>query len=374
MKGISLFAVPKYWVEEDGSLGAFNHAQAVSLEHKLGIHASPTCVMSFEESRGYLVGEAGRGLNCMFTMMNHARLGVGIEGHAVAERAYQHALAYAHERVQSRAIQSDSIAPVAIIEHPDVCRMLLQQKATLEAQRAVYLKAAAALDVAESHPVPDVQKQAQALLDFLIPIVKGWSTENGTTLTNLGMQVFGGMGFIEETGAAQYVRDVRITAIYEGTNGIQALDFIGRKTAANGGAVAQYLLDEGRALAAKLPSDSPLVTQLNQALDLAAESVQYVLAQFAANTPNNAAAGSLAYLMQFGFTLGAIEMARAYLAAGQALENESEQVLGEDFYRHKQHTVRAYFDLVLPQVLGLHQQVIRSADSVLDYPAAALAL
>ncbi|UOO92557.1 acyl-CoA dehydrogenase [Vitreoscilla stercoraria] len=374
VKGISLFAVPKYWVEEDGSLGAFNHAQAVSLEHKLGIHASPTCVMSFEESRGYLVGEAGRGLNCMFTMMNHARLGVGIEGHAVAERAYQHALAYAHERVQSRAIQSDSIAPVAIIEHPDVCRMLLQQKATLEAQRAVYLKAAAALDVAESHPVPDVQKQAQALLDFLIPIVKGWSTENGTTLTNLGMQVFGGMGFIEETGAAQYVRDVRITAIYEGTNGIQALDFIGRKTAANGGAVAQYLLDEGRALAAKLPSDSPLVTQLNQALDLAAESVQYVLAQFAANTPNNAAAGSLAYLMQFGFTLGAIEMARAYLAAGQALENESEQVLGEDFYRHKQHTVRAYFDLVLPQVLGLHQQVIRSADSVLDYPAAALAL
>lgn len=330
--------------------------------------------MSFEESRGYLVGEAGRGLNCMFTMMNHARLGVGIEGHAVAERAYQHSLAYAHERVQSRAIQSDNVSPVAIIEHPDVRRMLLQQKATLEAQRAVYLKAAAALDVAESHPVPEVQTQAQALLDFLIPIVKGWSTENGTTLTNLGMQIFGGMGYIEETGAAQYVRDVRITAIYEGTNGIQALDFIGRKTAVNGGAVAQHLLDEGRALAEKLPSDSPLAAPLNQALDLANESVQYVLAQFAANTPNNAAAGSLAYLMQFGFTLGAIEMVRAYLAAAQALENESEQVLGEDFYRYKQHTVRAYFDLVLPQVLSFHQQVIGSAESVLNYPAAALAL
>ena len=374
VKGISLFLVPKYWVEADGSVGAYNHAHAVSLEHKMGIHASPTCVMAFEGARGHLIGEAGKGLNYMFTMMNHARLGVGIEGHAVAERAYQHALAYAHERVQSRSISSDSKEPVSIIHHPDVRRMLLQQKATLEAQRAVYLQAAAALDTAESHPSPDVQKQAQAALDFLIPIVKGWSTENGTTLTNLAMQVFGGMGFIEETGAAQFVRDVRITAIYEGTNGIQALDFIGRKTASNGGVVAKAFIAEGRAVAAKLTNEQGLADKLNRALDLAEASVDYIVAQFAGNNADFAAAGSYAYLMQFGVTLGGIEMARAHIAAGKALANESEQDLGEDFYRNKQATARAYLDLVLPQVLTYHEQVLGSAAAIMDYPLSALSV
>ena len=366
VKGISLFLVPKYWVEADGSVGAYNNAHAVSLEHKMGIHASPTCVMAFEGARGHLIGEAGKGLNYMFTMMNHARLGVGIEGHAVAERAYQHALAYAHERVQSRSISSVSKEPVSIIHHPDVRRMLLQQKATLEAQRAVYLQAAAALDTAESHPSPDVQKQAQAALDFLIPIVKGWSTENGTTLTNLAMQVFGGMGFIEETGAAQYYRDAKILTIYEGTTAIQANDLVGRKTARDGGQsaraiAAQIEKTEGELLASGTPAANAVARRLAAARQAFLDVVDFV-AGGAKSSPNAVFAGSVPYLMLAGNLVAGWQLARSLLVAEALLPK------GQDaaFLRAKITTAQFYAEHILVKAPGLRDSIVEGADSVTD--------
>ena len=366
VKGISLFLVPKYWVEADGSVGAYNNAHAVSLEHKMGIHASPTCVMAFEGARGHLIGEAGKGLNYMFTMMNHARLGVGIEGHAVAERAYQHALAYAHERVQSRSISSVSKEPVSIIHHPDVRRMLLQQKATLEAQRAVYLQAAAALDTAESHPSPDVQKQAQAALDFLIPIVKGWSTENGTTLTNLAMQVFGGMGFIEETGAAQYYRDAKILTIYEGTTAIQANDLVGRKTARDGGQsaraiAAQIEKTEGELLASGTPAANAVARRLAAARQAFLDVVNFV-AGGAKSSPNAVFAGSVPYLMLAGNLVAGWQLARSLLVAEALLPK------GQDaaFLRAKITTAQFYAEHILVKAPGLRDSIVEGADSVTD--------
>ncbi len=369
VKGISLFIVPKYLVNADGSIGERNTVHAVSLEHKMGIHASPTCVMQFENAEGYLVGEAGKGLIYMFTMMNHARLGVGVEGHAVAERAYQHALAYANERVQSRDLGGANKEPVTIIHHPDVRRMLLVQKATLAAQRAVYMLAASMLDSASNHPNPTAKQESLAVLEFLIPIVKGWCTENGTTLTNMAMQVFGGMGYVEETGAAQHVRDVRITQIYEGTNGIQALDFIGRKTAANGGMVAKALLQEGQRIAAKLQDlNANLGSRLDEALLLAEKSVDYVVKAFADNNPNPAAAGSMAYLMQLSTTVGAVEMARAYLESENALSDIDNAMLSAEFYQAKKRQVEVYFGYVLPNIYTYSSQLLKGADSILNVP------
>jgi acyl-CoA dehydrogenase len=371
VKGISLFIVPKYLVNADGSCGERNGVHAVSLEHKMGIHASPTCVMQFENAEGYLIGEAGHGLSYMFTMMNHARLGVGIEGHAVAERAYQHALAYANERVQSRNLVGSSKEPVTIIHHPDVRRMLLVQKATLSAQRALYLLAGSMLDSAANHPSPAAKQESQAVLDFLIPIVKAWCTENGTTLTNMAMQVFGGMGYVEETGAAQHVRDVRITQIYEGTNGVQALDLIGRKTAANGGMVAKALIAEGKRIAAKLEAlNNALGHQLNEALVLAEKSVDYVVNEFVQNRPDHAATGSLAYLMQMGTTIGAVEMARAYLVSDEALKDIDNAMLSEAFYEAKKRQTAVFFNHVLPNVQTYSYQLLAGADSILSVPFA----
>ena len=351
VKGISLFLVPKYWVEADGSVGAYNHAHAVSLEHKMGIHASPTCVMAFEGARGHLIGEAGKGLKYMFTMMNHARLGVGIEGHAVAERAYQHALAYAHERVQSRSISSVSKEPVSIIHHPDVRRMLLQQKATLEAQRAVYLQAAAALDTAESHPSPDVQKQAQAALDFLIPIVKGWSTENGTTLTNLAMQVFGGMGFIEETGAAQFVRDVRITAIYEGTNGVQALDLLGRKVLGDMGAKLRAFGDIVKTFVEEHGVNPAMQEFVNPLGDIGDKvgKLTMEIGMKAMQNQDEVGAASVPYQRVVGHMVFAYFWTRM---AKIALEKQDQ----DDFYKAKLATARFYFAKLLPETAGYIRQ------------------
>lgn len=371
VKGISLFIVPKYLVGADGSIGARNPAHAVSLEHKLGIHGSPTCVMQFEEAEGYLVGEAGKGLANMFTMMNHARLGVGIEGYAVAERAFQAALAYAKERVQSRDIGSASPEAVTIIHHPDVRRMLLTQKALLAAQRALCLQAAARLDLAERHPHEASRAQAQAELDFMIPIVKGWCTENGTVLTNMAMQVYGGMGYIEETGAAQYVRDVRITAIYEGANGVQALDLIGRKTATDGGKVAKAILSEAQSLADKIRAqENGMAEALSAAIAQAQASVDFVVQSFATKQPQNAAAGSLPYLMQMGITLGAAEMVRAYLAAGEALQDTANAPFSEAFYHTRQETARIYFTQVLPQAAAYAAQLLHGAEALLAMPVA----
>ncbi|MCP2041834.1 alkylation response protein AidB-like acyl-CoA dehydrogenase [Neisseria sp. HSC-16F19] len=356
VKGISLFIVPKYLAD-----GSRNRVEAVSLEHKLGIHASPTCVMQFEEAQGFLVGEAGKGLNYMFTMMNHARLGVGIEGHAVAERAFQAALNYARERVQSRAIGGGA-APISIVRHPDVRRMLLLQKATLAAQRGLYMQAAAAIDTVHGHDDEAVRQQAAARLNFLIPIVKSWCTDNGTVLTNLAMQVYGGMGYVEESGVAQYVRDVRITPIYEGTNGIQALDLLGRKTVADGGCTAHALLDEAAALAEELKdSDDAMAAALTRAVAAARNSVDAVLAYHAAK-PEQAAVCAHAYLQQMATVLGAAVMARNCLAAQQGVAD-----LDAAFYQTQQQLARVYFAQVLPQAETYAAQIALSGshDAVL---------
>ncbi|MDO5639609.1 MAG: acyl-CoA dehydrogenase family protein [Neisseria sp.] len=368
VQGISMFIVPKFLVNADGSLGARNNVSVVGLEHKLGIHASPTCVMQFEDAEGYLVGRAGKGLAYMFTMMKHARLGVGIEGHAVAERAYQNALTYAKERVQSRELGSENHEPVTIIHHPDVRRMLLVQKATLAAQRALYMQAAAAIDKVHGLEDAVARKQAERELDYLIPIVKAWCTDNGVLLTNLAMQVYGGMGYVEETGVAQYVRDVRITPIYEGTNGVQALDLIGRKTAANGGAVPLAMLETGKGVAAALAAAEPeLATALLNAIALAEQSIADIVAQMG-EQPALAAAASNAYLQQMGCTLGAIAEARAYLAAADALAGHAEAPLGNDFYQAQQHIAKVYFAYVLPQVNTFAAQVHGGGEALLAIP------
>src|ERR1700756_3373434 len=250
VKGISLFIVPKFLVNADGSLGARNDAHCVSIEHKMGIKASPTCVLQFGDhggAIGTLVGQENRGLEYMFIMMNAARFGVGVQGIAVAERSYQHAVAYARDRVQSRPVDGSMNTAATIIHHPDVRRMLMTMRAYTEACRAMALVAAAAFDAAHEHPDAAVRAENQAFYEFMVPLVKAYSTEMSIEVASLGVQVHGGMGFIEETGAAQYMRDSKILTIYEGTTAIQANDFVGRKTARDGGTTA-------RAIAARIES------------------------------------------------------------------------------------------------------------------------
>lgn len=366
VKGISLFIVPKFIPNADGTPGARNDVRCVSIEHKLGIHGSPTCVMSFGDEGGavgYLVGEANRGLTYMFTMMNHARLGVGVEGMALSERAYQKAVEYAKERVQSRAVGSPDPAGVPIIRHPDVRRMLMTMRAQIEAQRALTYYTATALDRAARHPVASEAARNQALVNFLIPIVKGWNTEQANEITSLAIQVHGGMGFIEETGVAQYYRDARITAIYEGTTGIQALDLVGRKTAADGGAVARALLEEAKSTAAKLAAagEASLAGGLDAAVAEASRCVDFVLQSFGAN-PERAAAGSVPYLKLLGITLGGWMMGRAALIA---LAGQGDEDADADFLAAKLVTARFYAEHLLPQVAGLAAAVVDGADSVL---------
>ena len=371
VKGISLFVVPKFMVGADGSLGARNDVHCVSIEHKLGIKASPTAVLQFGDhggAIGYLVGEENRGLEYMFIMMNAARYGVGVQGIAVAERAYQQAVQYARDRVQSRPVDGSVAGAAAIIHHPDVRRMLLVQKATLAAQRALYMQAASAIDLVHGLEDPVVRKQAERVLDYLIPIVKAWNTDNGVLLTNLAMQVYGGMGYVEETGVSQYVRDVRITPIYEGTNGVQALDLIGRKTAANGGAVPLALLAEGKEIAQTLAAAAPdLAASLLQAIAAAEQSVADIVAQMG-EQPALAAAASNAYLQQMACTLGAIALARGWLAAADALAGRTDAPLGEAFYRAQQHTAQVYFAYVLPQVHTFAAQVHSGGEALLAVP------
>src|SRR5690349_1147856 len=252
VKGISLFAVPKFLVKPDGSLGERNDVRCVSIEHKLGIHASPTAVMAYGEKDGavgHLVGEAHRGLEYMFIMMNAARLSVGLEGVAIAERAYQRALAWSRERMQGKPVGVPGAKTAPIVQHPDVKRMLLTMKSTTEATRALAYWTSALLDRAKKHPDENERKRCQAVVDLLIPVVKGWSTENGVEVASLGIQVHGGMGFIEETGAAQHLRDARITTIYEVTTGIQANDLVGRKVGREAGRTAMALIEEMEAFA-----------------------------------------------------------------------------------------------------------------------------
>ena len=369
VKGISLFVVPKFLVNRDGSIGKRNDVKCVSIEHKLGIHGSPTCVMAYGDADGaigYLVGEENRGLEFMFTMMNFARLEVGIEGVAIAERAYQHALEYAKNRVQGREIGVKGGERVSIIHHPDVRRMLMSMKAQTEAMRAIATLAATYLDKALLHPDKTERARNQALFDLLTPVVKGWCTEQSIEIASIGVQVHGGMGFVEETGAAQYLRDARITTIYEGTTGIQANDLIGRKIAYEKGATIKLMIAEIRALDGELakvthPGVAVIRRSLAEGVTGLTEATDWLLATFPHNM-KAAAAGAVPFLKLFGVVAGGWQMARAALVAKRRLDEGAEDY---DFYRAKIGTARFYAEHILPLAQAYKQEIVNGSTSVL---------
>ena len=363
IKGISLFVVPKFVVNADGSLGERNDVQCVSIEHKLGIKASPTAVLQFGDhggATGYLVGEENHGLEYMFVMMNAARFAVGMQGIAVAERAYQKAVQYAKDRVQSRDL-AGSPGPVAIIHQPDVKRMLMTMRSYIEGSRALAYYAAAAYDAQHASPNEVSARENQELYEFLVPIVKGFSTEMSIDVASLGVQVHGGMGFIEETGAAQYYRDARILTIYEGTTAIQANDLIGRKTVRDGGAVAkgiaQKILQTEKDLAASGSADAKAVLkQLSPAREAFETSVTYIVTH--AKTDIKAVyAGSFAYLRLCGLLFSAWQMARALLAAERLRAGDP------SFFDAKIATARFFAENQLPQVQALATSILESGHS-----------
>ena len=368
VKGISLFAAPKVLVHKDGTLGARNDVRCVSIEHKLGIHASPTAVLAFGDhggATGYLVGEPNRGLEYMFIMMNEARFAVGVQGLAVADRAYQHALAYAKERVQGRDI-AGSPAAVTIIHHPDVRRMLMMMKSQIEAMRALAYVVGAAEDLALRHPDADERKRNHTFVDLMIPVVKGWSTETGAEVASLGIQVHGGVGFIEETGAAQYLRDTRITAIYEGTTGIQGNDLIGRKIARDGGATLKAVLGLMRATEAELAKQegaefAVLRECLSTGILALSNAGEFVVARYGSDV-RNVAAGAVPFLKLMGIVCGGWQMARAALIAQRHLQAGAGDA---SFYRAKIATARFYADHVLAQAPGLAHTVTQGGAGVM---------
>ena len=364
VKGISLFVVPKFMPNADGTAGKRNSAKCASIEHKLGIHASPTAVMVYERAVGHLVGEENRGLEYMFIMMNAARFAVGLEGVAIAERAFQRALAFAKERIQGRDLVQGGKA-VPIIRHPDVRRMLMLMKAQTEAMRALAYTTAAAMDYARKHPDAEARKRHQAFVDLMIPVVKGWSTETGIEIASLGVQVHGGMGFVEETGAAQYLRDARITTIYEGTTGIQAMDLVGRKIAREAGATAKAWLASLKALDAELAKSAngdvkALRAQLAQGVQAVNDCVNYIVES---KDPRATFAGAVPFLKLMGIVAGGWQMARAALAAERKLASGDRA-----FLEAKLATARFYGDQVLVQAPALRDTVVKGAAGVLAIP------
>jgi alkylation response protein AidB-like acyl-CoA dehydrogenase len=367
VKGISLFVVPKYLVNPDGSLGARNDAHCVSIEHKMGIKASPTAVLQFGDhdgAIGYLVGQENRGLEYMFIMMNAARYGVGIQGIAIAERAYQKAVGYAKDRVQSRPVDGSINASAAIIHHPDVKRMLMTMRATTEGCRAMASTAAAAYDAAHHHPDAEVRKQNATFYEFMVPLVKGYSTEMSLEVTNLGVQVHGGMGFIEETGAAQYYRDAKILTIYEGTTAIQANDLVGRKTARDGGQTARAVAAQIEKTEAELAA-SGTPAALTVARRLAAARQAYLdVVDFVCNgakaSPNAVFAGSVPYLMLAGNLVAGWQLGRSLLVAQDLLQKGQD----EAFMRAKITTAQFYAEHILVKAPGLRDGIVEGADSV----------
>jgi alkylation response protein AidB-like acyl-CoA dehydrogenase len=372
VKGISLFVVPKFMVNDDGSLGKRNDVYCASIEEKLGIKASPTAVLIYGDNKGevgagavgYIVGEENRGLEYMFIMMNAARFDVGVQGIGVSERAYQHAVAYARDRVQSRPVDGSLPGSAAIIHHPDVKRMLLTMRALTEGARAMALVGASAYDTAHNHPDPTVAKQAAAFYDFLVPLIKGFSTENSVEVTSLGVQVHGGMGYIEETGAAQYFRDSRILPIYEGTTAIQANDLVGRKTSRDGGALAKAIAAQIAACESQLsarPSEAgkKLAAQLSAAREAFLQAVDFVVAKVKTD-PNAVFAGSVPYLMLSANLVAGWQMARALMAAEDRLGE------GEDaaFMAAKIVTARFYGDHILARIASLRDTILAGGDSV----------
>jgi alkylation response protein AidB-like acyl-CoA dehydrogenase len=364
VKGISLFVVPKFLVNADGSLGARNDVHCVSIEHKLGIKASPTAVLQFGDhggAIGQLIGEENRGLEYMFIMMNAARFGVGLQGLSVSERAYQKAVGYAHDRVQSRDL-SGSAGPVAIIHHPDVKRMLLNMRAYTEGMRALAYVAAAHCDWAHHSDDPATRQQHQAIYEYLVPVVKGFSTEKAIDITSLGVQVHGGMGFIEETGAAQHYRDARILSIYEGTTAIQANDFVGRKTVRDGAAVARWLCEQmqetEKALAAQGSAKSlAMQAALASARSAYEAAFTHVVAKAKTHT-KEVYAGAVPYLMLSGLVLCGWQMARSLLVA-QTL-HEQDPV----FYGAKITTSTFYAQAILPLASSLSAEVVHAGTCV----------
>src|SRR6187455_1100366 len=375
VKGISLFIVPKFLVNADGSLGARNDAWCVSIEHKLGIKASPTAVLQFGDQGGpgldgpgaigTLIGEENRGLEYMFIMMNAARYAVGMQGIAVAERAYQKAAAFAKERVQSRPVDGSVAGSATIIHHPDVRRMLMTMRAYTEGCRAMAIVAAAASDAAHHDPDVDSRKQSQAFYEFLVPLVKGYSTEMSIEVASLGVQVHGGMGFIEETGAAQYLRDAKILTIYEGTTAIQANDLVGRKTARDGGAVALSIAAQiestERELAARdSAACRTMARRLAAARQAFVDAVGFVAGQSKAN-PNAVFAGSVPYLMLGGNLVAGWQLARSLLAAERLLARGEGDA---GFLTAKIATARFYAEHLLSRAPGQRDAIVDGAESV----------
>ena len=351
-----MFLVPKVHVNEDGSLGARNDVQCVSLEHKMGLHGSPTCVMAFGENNecyGTLLGEENKGLKNMFVMMNSARLDVGTQGVGIAERAYQQALAFAQERKQGRAAGVRSGEPVMIYEHADVRRMLYSMKSLIEASRGICYANAVAYDLARCAPTDDERKAASALEGLLTPISKAWATDRANEVTSIGVQIHGGMGYVEETGAAQHMRDARIAAIYEGTNGIQAMDLVGRKLQGDGGAAAKaFIASVAQEASALLGHDNAAFHSIGRALAEAADalgaSTDWLL-EAAKNDPEAVASGASPFLKQFGNVAGGFYLAKG---AKSALANED-----PDYVQAKLQLAQFYAENYLSEAVGLTKAV-----------------
>ncbi|GAC1356178.1 MAG: hypothetical protein NVSMB34_10150 [Variovorax sp.] len=381
VKGISLFVVPKFLVGKDGAIGDRNDVQCVSIEHKLGIKASPTAVLQFGDGMaasiansagpgavGSLVGQENRGLEYMFIMMNAARYAVGVQGIAIADRAYQKAVAFAKDRVQSRPVDGSMNASAPIIHHPDVKRMLMTMRALTEGCRAMATVAAAAYDAAHHDPDAEVRRQNQAFYEFMVPLVKGFSTEMSLEVTSLGVQVHGGMGFIEETGAAQYYRDARILPIYEGTTAIQANDLVGRKTARDGGRTALAIAGQIEQTEAELArSDSVAASAVLKRLSAARKAFADVVGFTCATSksaPNAAFAGSVPYLMLAGNLVAGWQLARSLLVAQDLLKGASEAGEDRKFLQAKITTAQFYAEHILARVPGLRDSIVEGAQSV----------
>jgi alkylation response protein AidB-like acyl-CoA dehydrogenase len=382
VKGISLFVVPKFLVHGDGSLGARNDVHCVSIEHKMGIKASPTAVLQYGDGTaasiadsagpgavGYLVGQENRGLEYMFIMMNAARYAVGVQGISIAERAYQKAVQYARDRVQSRPVDGSLPKAGPIIHHPDVRRMLMTMRAYTEGCRAMASVAAAAYDAAHHHPDAQVRAHNQAFYEFMVPLVKGYSTEMSIDVASLGVQVHGGMGFIEETGAAQYYRDAKILTIYEGTTAIQANDLIGRKTARDGGQTARALAAQIEATEAQLAQGDAQAQAVGRRLAAARQAFLDVVGFVctgAKASPNAVYAGSVPYLMLAGNLVAGWQMGRALLVAQELLASGQGEEFGAAFLQAKVTTARFYADHILSKAPGLRDAIVEGADCVTE--------
>ena len=362
-RGISLFIVPKYIINDDGSLGKRNDLTCVSLEHKMGIHGSPTCTMSYGDNNqcvGYLIGEENKGMMTMFTMMNDARLAVGSQGVALSERAYQMALEYANERVQGMSLKTRNQSP--IIEHPDVRRMLMTIKSTTEAVRAIAYLNAKSIDLSQYHPDEEIAEKYRGLADLLTPLSKAYGSDLGIENSSLAMQIFGGMGYIEETGIAQVYRDARINAIYEGTNGIQAMDLVGRKLSIDNGKHWRALHDEISNFTEKLPETiefAVIKKNLSKITAMSKECAEWLLSQHNESITNTMA-GSVPYLRMLSTVVGCYLMAKGALSARNRLDNGDSD---KEFLEGKIITSRYYAEQIVPTVLGL-AEAIKAGDEL----------